>query len=148
MFINYFIAHHLRALGTSWQNMTEYAVWTGIVKAPGIVNTSLISLWHCTKDLEKKRSRKQRSKGSETRWEQERNGRDGYYCDVSKMAQIWNWHRQPLLNYFSRLEQAQAIHKHTEQLTTPLGSISFVDATIRYMYMMVANSYKMYHLNS
>ena len=76
------------------------------------------------------------------RWEQERNEHDRYYCDVSKMAQIWNWHRQSLPN-FSRLEHAQAIHKHTEQLTTPLGSISFVNATIKYMYMMVANSYKM-----
>lgn len=34
--------------------MIEYAIWTsGISKAPGIVNTSLISL-RCMKDLERK----------------------------------------------------------------------------------------------
>ena len=49
---------------------------------------------------------------------------------------------------FLCLEHAQATHKHTEQLPNQIGSISFVDATIRYVYLMVANSYKMQHLNS
>ena len=70
-----------------------------------------------------------------------------YYCDVSKwrvvssscgvllwrfkIAQIWNnTPTTPTTSFldFSRLEHAQAAHEHTEQPTTQLESVSFVDA--------------------
>ena len=58
--------YSLRQQNCASSNMMEYAVWTpGIAKAPGVVNTSKISLL-CTKDLEKKRLWKKRSKGCET----------------------------------------------------------------------------------
>ena len=37
--------------------------------------------------------------------------------------------RLPSFLDFARLEHAQAIHEHTEQPTTQLGSVSFFDAT-------------------
>ena len=43
------------------------------------------------------------------------------------MEQIWNRTTTSFLG-FLRLEHAQATHEHTEQLTTRLGSVSFVDA--------------------
>ena len=46
-----------------------------------------------------------------------------------KMTQIWNRTTTSFLD-FSRIEHAQATHEHTEQLTTQLGSVSFVDAII------------------
>ena len=120
-----------------------------------MVNTSLISLW-CQKDLERKRlilpwslwnsrrskkdpklndetTRKQRSKGCETHRQRESNENDEYYYDANillwyfKMAQIRNRTPTSFLD-FSRLEHAQATHEHTEQPTTLLGSVSFIDA--------------------
>ena len=38
-------------------------------------------------------------------------------------------HRPPSFLNFSRLEHAQTAHEHTEQPTTQLRSVSFVDAT-------------------
>ena len=45
-----------------------------------------------------------------------------------KMAQIWNRTTTSFLD-FSRLEQAQVTHEHTEQPTIQLGSAFLVDAT-------------------
>ena len=45
-----------------------------------------------------------------------------------KMAQIWNRHTDNLFSRFLCLEHAQDAHEHTEQPTTQLGSVSFVDA--------------------
>ena len=96
-------------------NMIEYAVWaSAIAKASGIVNTSLISLT-CSKDLEKKRLWKQKLRKSLAmgmRWAwwilfgawHARHAE--CYCDISKMAQVWNRqtaHRQPLFS-ISRAE--------------------------------------------
>ena len=44
------------------------------------------------------------------------------------MAQIWNRHTDNLFSRFLCLEHAQDAHEHTEQPTTQLGSVSFVDA--------------------
>ena len=121
-------------------------VWTsGIAKAPGILNTSLISLW-CTKDLEKKRLWEQRYKRYDTRWEREHDAHDGYYCDASKWRRharyagcycdVSCWCRfgtnTPTTSFldFWRLEHAQATQEHTEQPRTQLGSVFFVDANI------------------
>ena len=45
-----------------------------------------------------------------------------------KMAQIWNRHTDNLFSRFLCLEHAQDAHELTEQPTTQLGSVSFVDA--------------------
>ena len=44
------------------------------------------------------------------------------------MAQIWNRHTDNLFSRFLHLEHAQDAQEHTEQPTTQLGSVSFVDA--------------------
>ena len=56
------------------------------------------------------------------------------------MAQISNRTTTSFLD-FSHLEQAQAIHEHTEQPTTQLGSISFVDAIKLYYKRCLAEVY-------
>ena len=48
-----------------------------------------------------------------------------------KMAQIWNLHSDNLFSRFLLMEHAQAAYEHTEQPTTQLGSVSFVDAVTR-----------------
>ena len=45
------------------------------------------------------------------------------------MAKIWSRTTTSFLD-FSPLENTQATHEHTEQPTTQLGSVSFVDAIV------------------
>ena len=109
----------LRALGTSF---VPAAIWKNMIaKAPGIVNTSLISLWYCTKDLEKKRSRKQRSKGCETCWEQECNGHDGYYCDANMLL----WRFKMAHGTFSMLDAIVMFQDGADLEPTPTTSSQF-----------------------
>ena len=63
-----------------------------------------------------------------------------YILWLLKMAQISNRTTTSFLD-FSHLEQAQAIHEHTEQPTTQLGSISFVDAIKLYYKRCLAEVY-------
>ena len=51
----------------------------------------------------------------------------GCYCDVSRRRRLETDTLSPFLD-FSRLEHAQVAHEHTENPTTQLGRVPFVDA--------------------
>ena len=114
--------------------MIEYAVWiSGNSKAPGIVNTSLISLsmykrFRKEKIVEVKIHRLRNALGMGTLQNGAWHVRPaGCYCDISRWRRFGT--NTPMASFldFLCLKHAQDTHKHTEQPTTQLGSVSFVD---------------------